>query len=633
MSRLRVESLTLPTAPVGDSNPLPPLFAGTHAHEVSDPGDADQEMRRGLAYGRVRGPMPYLLQDGYDRHRTDVEHRVGVLENDVLRAEFLLGAGGRLWSLVHRPSGRELLHRNPVFQPANLALRNAWFAGGVEWNIGTIGHSVTTCAPLHAVRVERPDGAPALRMYEYERIRGVVFQIDAWLPDDSPVLLVHVRIVNPSEDTVPMYWWSNIAVPQTPDVRVLAPADSAWHPGHDGGLRRVGMPVGDGVDVTYTSRATRAADYFFAIEDGERRWIAALDGAGTGLAQTSTDLLRGRKLFMWGRSPGGDHWQEWLSGPTREYLEVQAGLARTQLEHLPMPPKATWAWVEAYGLVTCDAAAVHGGDWRRATAAARQGVDALVPRERLDAALEEATAWIDDEPVEVLQAGSGWGALERIRRSRLGDETLTLRGAPFADDTLGPEQEPWLALLDGASLLPGTPDRPPPSYQCGGPWLTLLRGLDGWNASLHRGVMLAAAGDLDGAEAEWTSSLADRPTAWAWRNLGALAREQGDLPLAVRRYRESTALAGDLPALTLELLEVLLSAGRHTEALRTIGDAPADDRSLGRLRFAEARAALGAGDLERVGTLLDSGLVVPDIREGESSLHELWFGYQAARRA
>ncbi|MGH3424772.1 MAG: hypothetical protein ACRDO8_08595, partial [Nocardioidaceae bacterium] len=70
-----------------------------------------------------------------------------------------------------------------------------------------------------------------------------------------------------------------------------------------------------------------------------------------------------------------------------------------------------------------------------------------------------------------------------------------------------------------------------------------------------------------------------------------------------------------------------------TEALRTIGDAPADDRSLGRLRFAEARAALGAGDLERVGTLLDSGLVVPDIREGESSLHELWFGYQAARRA
>ena len=33
--------------------------------------------------------------------------------------------GGRLYSLVHKPLGRELLARNPVFQPANLALRNA----------------------------------------------------------------------------------------------------------------------------------------------------------------------------------------------------------------------------------------------------------------------------------------------------------------------------------------------------------------------------------------------------------------------------------------------------------------------------------------------------------------------------
>ncbi|MCZ7665985.1 MAG: DUF5107 domain-containing protein [Chloroflexi bacterium] len=46
--------------------------------------------------------------------------------------------------MLHKPSGRELLAKNPVFQPANLALRNAWFSGGIEWNIGAIGHS-----PLH----------------------------------------------------------------------------------------------------------------------------------------------------------------------------------------------------------------------------------------------------------------------------------------------------------------------------------------------------------------------------------------------------------------------------------------------------------------------------------------------------
>ena len=79
----------------------------------------------------------------------------------------------RLWSLVHKPSGRELLDVNPVFQLANLAIRNVWFSGVVEWNIGIIGHSPFACSPLFAARVERLDGTPILRMYEWERIRQV----------------------------------------------------------------------------------------------------------------------------------------------------------------------------------------------------------------------------------------------------------------------------------------------------------------------------------------------------------------------------------------------------------------------------------------------------------------------------
>ena len=43
-------------------------------------------------------------------------------------------------------------------QPANLALRNAWISGGVEWNIGTRGHSPTTMDTLHAASVDGPDG-------------------------------------------------------------------------------------------------------------------------------------------------------------------------------------------------------------------------------------------------------------------------------------------------------------------------------------------------------------------------------------------------------------------------------------------------------------------------------------------
>jgi hypothetical protein len=513
-------------------------------------------MRRNVGYGRVRSVLPYLVQDGYRRDRRPAEHKVAVLENDVLRATFLLDLGGRLWSLVHKPTGRELLYRNPVFQPANLALRNAWFAGGVEWNIGTIGHSPTTCEPLHATRVLQPDGTPVLRMYEFERVREVVFQVDAWLPAGSPVLLVHVRIVNPNDVEIPMYWWSNVAVPQADDVRVLAPADEAWQFAYDNPLRRVPIPILDGTDRTYTTRAAQAADYFFAIADDQRRWVTALDGRGTGLVQTSTDRLRGRKLFLWGKSPGGDHWQEWLAQPGHEYLEIQAGLARTQLEHLPMPARASWSWVEAYGLLQSDAAAVHGDDWSTARDAVSRDLEELIPRAELDRALAAATAWVDAGPVEVLNLGSGWGALAHRLRKRDGDDSLSAPGTPFDDETLGPEQEAWVELVRTGRMPSPPAAQPPASYQTSRRWVPLLAGADGWLPKLHLGVVLAHAGDQQGATAAWEGSLADEPTAWAWRNLAILAKAEGDLALAVRRYHAAVALRDDLAPLKRELVDV-----------------------------------------------------------------------------
>jgi tetratricopeptide (TPR) repeat protein len=472
-----------------------------------------------------------------------------------------------------------------------------------------------------------------LRVYEFERLREVVFQVDAWLPEGSPVLLVHVRIVNPNDVVTPMYWWSNVAVPQAGDVRVLAPAEEAWQFAYDGPLRRVPIPVLDGQDRTYTTRAAEAADYFFAIADDQRRWVTALDGRGTGLVQTSTDRLRGRKLFLWGKSPGGDHWQEWLAQPGQEYLEIQAGLARTQLEHLPMPARASWSWVEAYGLLQSDAAVVHGDDWSMARDAVSRDLEDLIPRGQLDDALTAATAWAGAAPVEVLNVGSGWGALERTVRERDGDDSLSLLGTPFGDETLGPDQEAWVELVRTGQMPSPPADQPPASYQSSRRWLPLLAAADGWLPKLHLGVVLAHAGDQQGATHAWEASLADEPTAWAWRNLALLAEAEGDLALAVRRYHASVARRGDLAPLKRELVDVLLAAGDGVQALAVLEAAPAEQRRLGRFRLAEIRAALLTGDLDRAGRILEEGVVLPDVREGEPALHEVWFDYQVALAA
>ena len=185
MSELRLEEYRTLAANLGGENPLPPLQAPSTAQgqpKVDD--NVPEEARRYLGWGTQAGVLPYRMQDQYDRDRQMRGLRAAVLENEVLRATFLLDLGGRLWSLLHKPSGRELLYCNPVFQPGNLAVRNAWLPVG--WS-GTCRSRGTpfTCSPLFAARTSLDDGTPVLRLYEWERIRQVPYQMDFWLPDGS----------------------------------------------------------------------------------------------------------------------------------------------------------------------------------------------------------------------------------------------------------------------------------------------------------------------------------------------------------------------------------------------------------------------------------------------------------------
>src|SRR5436190_21925709 len=132
---LQRTEIVLPAASLGPANPLPPLASLQEIHDVENLGELPADLAAGVRYGRLPATLPYLVQDSYDRELTPRALPALVLENDRLRATVLPGLGGRLYSLWHKGSSRELLFRNPVFQPANLALRNAWFAGGVEWNL------------------------------------------------------------------------------------------------------------------------------------------------------------------------------------------------------------------------------------------------------------------------------------------------------------------------------------------------------------------------------------------------------------------------------------------------------------------------------------------------------------------
>ncbi|MBZ2197186.1 DUF5107 domain-containing protein [Occultella gossypii] len=553
--------------------------------------------------------LPYRYQDAYGRDIEDTQQRVAVLDNGRLRATFGLDQGGRLLSLVDLETQREVLHRPDAIQFANLALRNAWFAGGVEWNLGTTGHWGLTAEPVAAGTV----GDGVLRMWAYERLLGVTWRLDAWLPDGSDSLFTHVLIENPTDADLPVYWWSNIAVPQTEDTRVVVAADRALHFGYAKSLSEVPFPVRDGVDVSWPARHAGSADYF-CITAGEHPWIAAVDGDGVGLGQASTSRLMGRKVFTWGGSPGGVTWQKWLSG-RRSYAEIQAGLARTQLEHLRLPAGESWRFTESYRPIRIDGG---NGDWDVAVAAAAR---AAVDEESLDRAHEHLTALeaapVHEHPLRGGVDALGWGALE-VAAGHRGFDPAT----PFDPELLSAEQQAWLDLARTGAASPALQR----SAAVGPQWEAHLEAAEpGWLRDLLLGHAEHAAGNTERAREHWRSSADAYASPDAWRALALTAPDGAsrarDLVRAHELDRSRTGLA-------IEALTALLEGSHAAEALALLDGLADDAREHPRIAYLECLALIRVGDAAGAARLLEAPLVLPDLREGEVGLDRLWEEFQ-----
>lgn len=636
MSRLTLQPYVLPAAALGPENPLAPLRAYETASAAGATApDGDYPDR-----GREDSILPYRLQDQYDRRRQPRAFKSAVLENKHLRAIFALDLGGRMMSLFDKRAQRELLFVNPVFQPANFAVRDAWFSGGVEWNISIIGHCLLTCSPLFAARVIADDGTQVLRMYEWDRIRRVPFQIDCWLPEELPFLMVRVRIANPNDHTIPMYWWSNIGVPEREDVRVLGPSSHAYRHDYDGKLVGHEVPYYENTDVTYTTNRRSAADLYFRIPQGRRPWVTALDREGKGLIHASTDRLRGRKMFNMGVDPGGRRWQEFLAEPNKAYLEIQGGLAQTQGEYVTMPAGAEWSWLEAYGLIEADATTVHGKDWTAAYETVERELERRLPRALLDRELSRSAAAIADRaPVELLHEGSGWGALERVRREHAKQPPFASSALPLPISSIDDEQMPWVALLESGELPYRSPSSDPGSLMVQPEWHALLESAvrtgrgDHWLSWYHLGVMRYRAGDVAGAKKAWEQSIAKEPSAWAYRDLAVLKREEGDEPAAADLWLTAARLAPDVAPLAIECAKSLLTAKRFAEVITFADSRPDAVKRQGRIRLLRAVVALKLGDLETVAKYFEGDLDIANIREKETALSDLWFGYHEQRIA
>ena len=635
MSEMRFETLTMPGVKLGPDGIFPALRSALFSKIGTRLEENDGLF---IGFGMRPNAFPHTPQDDYTDRLEERTFATIVLENPHLRAVFIPELGGRLWSLHDKDHGRDLLTVNPAFKPGNFAIRNAWAAGGVEWNTGRRGHDAQTMSPLFTARLADTDGTPVLRFYEMCRETAVARQFEFYLPEDSRFLLVRFRVLNDHEFMIPMYHWSNIAVPERAGMRIVVPAPTTFANTYvsdsEHYLSKLPMPFNEGIDCTRPQAFWNAKDHFYNIPVDVRRFEAAVYADGTGMVQASTRRLRGRKLFVWGMSPGGRHWQRKLTIPGAEpYVEIQAGLAQTQLECLPMPPKTAWEWLEAYGAVDADPAKIHG-DWQTAVDTVRADLDARLPESWLDAELERTREAFALRPGELLSRGSGFGALENRRRAAAGEALLP---AHLDFGEIGDAQREWVALIEKGDMPETDPATVPGSWNGQPEFRALLRkavdaGSRNWLSCCHLGASYFAAEDYERARKYYERSEELAPNAWAVHGLANCDRMAGDFKRAAERLRLAAERVEFRDySVVKEALRTCCEAEEFDALLAWWPRLPAAFRERPMLKFFHAFALAAVGRADEAEKLLFEGLDAPDIREGENSLSELYIKIEQER--
>lgn len=613
------------SADLGEENRMPDIKNVKYIHAKFDVDkNVPSREAANLGSGMIQTLLPYTIQNNYTRHRSPRTFRAAVLENSKLKALFLPELGGRLWSLYDKVNERELLYVNPVFQPGNLALRNAWFSGGIEWNVGIKGHNPLTCSPLFAREMKTADGDSFLRMYEYERIRDVTYCMDFVLPEESDVLFARVTIENTGDEDKYMYWWSNIAVPEDDGSRIIAPTNQALLTFYSENrykisLAEVPVATGDTVDVTYPKNCVRAQDYFYIVPDDSDKWVANVTKNGEGFLDFSTPNLFGKKLFVWGQGQGGRNWNKWLSGEDKPYVEIQSGLARTQYEHFLMNAHSTITFTEGFGGFRADPAKLHG-DFNEAI-------------KTVGDICKEKAAGLDDietmlkgaVPGDIMVYGSGFGYLENLAREKQGKRALS-NMLDFPADSVTAREQAWLALVTDGVYPADDLTLPPPSFQKGVFWQTLLEKSEANPAArLQLGITRYASGDIQGAYAAFQQSNAAQENPWALRNLAMIEKnEYGNLPKAVEYIGQALKHNVRYRGLMLDAADILLTAGENHRWLAVFREMDDTLKGDGRLLLYKALAHINLEEYEAAAEIINKDFVMPDIQEGELSVSYIW---------
>lgn len=325
-ANIKKELISLTTYPYSDPSPVP-------------------------EFGRL---YPYNRFDGYTDHGTAQDWEMIVMENAHIKLWINPSVGGKVWGAVEKATGKEFIYFNHVAKFRDVAMRGPWTSGGMENNMGIIGHTPSCSAPVdHAIR-KNEDGSVSCFIGATDWPSRTTWTVEYLLKPDTAYFLSRSTWYNNSGMEQSYYQWNNVGVKVTGNLEYINP-----------GYQRIGH---DGKNFSWPKdEENREISFYDKNNFGEYKsyhifgsysdfWGCYWHNDDFGFGHSASyDEKPGKKIWIWGLSRYGMIWEDLLTDTDGQYTELQAGRlfnqsiaasSKTPFKHSSFTPYTFDEWDE-----------------------------------------------------------------------------------------------------------------------------------------------------------------------------------------------------------------------------------------------------------------------------------------------
>jgi hypothetical protein len=296
------------------------------------------------------GVYPYVSYCETANRPVPQKYKFVVLENRQIKVTISPDLGGKVTSIVHKASGREVLYVPQVIRPTRILPRFYFVAGGIEVSF-PISHSPSQNEKIR-FRVDRAADRVYVTCGERELHFGMQWSVEYSLGPQDNFLTERVLLRNPGTSAYPWMSWSNAALPSAPDTEFHFPNGQVLS--H---ASRISTIDWQKQGLKRESDIKEMTGYFWKTRD-VNAFGAYTPSLGVGLYHVADESISpGMKLWSYGIGDDRD-WATLSTASPDPYIEIQGGPIGDQSIKLELPPKET-RWHVEYWIPTDKPLNIH----------------------------------------------------------------------------------------------------------------------------------------------------------------------------------------------------------------------------------------------------------------------------------